>query len=148
MKGIRILGIITALVLYGFSLYLPAFECRGPTSLSGLGVLTIGYMGFLMLDFRWLGNITFVAMILYLLSDRGARKLLDSPRLLLLPFVTGLLCLWAFVAPAHGCWGGESPQTSDDLSLGGQLWIASLCIASALFLVASIWDTSARASDG
>ena len=148
MKSLRVLGVVAALALYGFSLYLPAFECENMTSFTGFEILITGWIGIPNFDFRWLGNVTFVVMITCLLRDRDAKKLIDSPRLLFLPFVTALLCLWSAVAPAIVCWGGEFAKPSDIRSLGAELWLVSLCLTSSLFVICSIWDTSARTKDG
>jgi hypothetical protein len=148
MKLVRNLGVLTALTLYVFSLSLPAFECGHQTSLSGFGVLTSGYLGFMAFDFRWLGNATFAAMVFYLAWYPGRRAFPDSPSYLFLPATTLVFCMWAVAAPAHGCWGGESPKGSIDLSTGGQLWVAALVLASVLFVVALVWDSNGRATDG
>lgn len=146
MKSVRNLGALVAIALYLSSLYLPAFECRLQTSLSGFGVLTSGYLGFMVFDFRWLGNLTFVAMICYLVWWPGRRTFPDSRAFLLLPAATLLFSVWALAAPAHGCWSGESPKRSVDLSTGGELWVAALVLASVLFVAARIWDSDRRAA--
>ena len=114
---------VIAIVLYGSSLFLPAFTCAHTKSFPGYGVLAIGYMGLLGLDPRWFGNVGFVWLAVSSLRS-------SSPNHPVVAGVTALLALASF-AGAAGCeGGGGAPGMSTGLALGGYLWVAALLVSS------------------
>jgi hypothetical protein len=113
---------VTALCLYGVSLFLPAFTCAHTNSFPGYGVLAIGYMGLLGLDPRWFGNVGFFWLIVTTLKSPSSNH----------PIVLGstvVLALASFAAAAGCEGGGGAPAMSTGLALGGYLWVAALLIA-------------------
>lgn len=115
---------LIALIFYVASLSQPAFTCAHSKSFPGYTVLMIGFMGFLALDPRWLGNITFVLLLF------ASLKAVPINRPVII-FSTAALALASF-AQAAGCeGGGGAPGVSTGLAIGGYLWVAALLISCA-----------------
>ena len=113
---------LVAICLYGLSLFLPAFSCVRTAGFPGYLVLAVGYMGLLVLDPRWFGNVGFLVLLFATLKSPTRTH----------PIIVGATALLAIAsfAQAVGCpGGGGAPEGSVGLAIGGYLWVAALLIA-------------------
>jgi len=128
-RSIRIM-LLLALAGYVASLFLPAFNCRRPGGHTGYEILQTGWMGLLVLDPRWLANLTAFWLASATFAERPAKHI---------PLIAGMtlvLALTNLLIPALSCDGsGGSAEWTLGLGAGGYLWVASVSLVAVTGLV-------------
>jgi hypothetical protein len=127
-----------SLWLYVSSLRLPAFECYGTSeSSTGFEVLLEGWIALMLLDVRWLANLTFPLLLLFAFMMKPGVHSRGIYVVLVLPAFTALLAWWSWAGPSTGGCGMSDGTANSVKSLGpgGLLWVKALLVASAVFTV-------------
>ncbi len=111
---------IVGIVFYVLSLFLPVWSCAHDTELSGLNVLTIGFMGLLVGDPRWLCNVVVITAT-YSLA-------LNQPVLKIVSVCCAILAVTTLFGPYLCGAGGGALGYGSGPSYGNLFWVLSISL--------------------
>jgi len=120
----RLLGLGVA--TYLLSIFLPAVSCGGGT-VPGYDILATGWLGIILLEFRWYANPMFVVIAARVWKAKNSP--LPGAWLFLAVVMTTLGVLSIFV-PAQACGDAGTIAYNSGLAIGGYLWVASILIVT------------------